>query len=127
VILQVLGFLLIGLVAGFCSGLFGIGGGVIIVPLLIWIFKFNQMQASGTSLTSMLLPLGAMAGVYQYLKNGSITSSEVKLGIIASLGMFIGAFYSAKIAAGLSSVFLKRGFALVLALSAIQLWLSAKK
>jgi len=127
VILQVLGFLSIGFLAGIGSGLFGIGGGVIIVPLLMWFFNFNQLQASGTSLTAMLLPLGALAGVYQYLKNGTISPSDLKLGVIASIGMFMGAFFSAKIAPLLNIVVLKRGFAIVLVLSAIQMWLSARK
>lgn len=102
-------------------------GGVIIVPLLIWFFQFSQLQASGTSLTAMLLPLGAIAGVYQYFKNGLIGVSELKLGFLVAIGMFLGAYLGAKVALQLNVVVLKRGFAFVLVLSAIQLWFFDKK
>lgn len=121
------GLLCVGLFAGVASGLFGVGGGVVIVPLLVWFFGYSQLQASGTSLLALVLPLGALAGVYQYYRQGLIGMSDVKLGIAISIGLFFGGFIGAKIAPQVNLQLLKRGFAVLLLFSAIQLWFFDKK
>ena len=77
-------FLAIGVAAGVLSGLFGIGGGIIIVPLLILGLKMQPTTATGTSLMAMLLPVGALA-VWEYHKNGHV---NVAGGLLIALGMF---------------------------------------
>jgi len=121
------GLFLVGMIAGIGSGLFGIGGGAIIVPLLIWIFNFNQLQASGASLAAMMLPVGALVGTYQYFKNGIISASDIKISLLISVGLFIGAYIGAKIAPNVNILLLKRGFSIILIISAFQLWFSNKK
>ena len=63
--------LLIGLIAGFFSGLIGIGGGVIIVPVLVYAMHMNQISAQGTTLFMFLLPIGILS-VWNYYKAGQV-------------------------------------------------------
>lgn len=118
-------FLFVGLLAGIASGLFGVGGGIIIVPLLMWFFGFSQLQATGTSLVALLLPVGALA-VFEYYRNQIITGSEIKWGLLVALGLFLGALLGAKLAPHLNALLLKRLFALILAFAAIRLWFFEK-
>jgi uncharacterized membrane protein YfcA len=120
-ILQLLIFGGIGLVAGVGSGLFGIGGGVIIVPLLIYFQGLEAKVASATSLIAMILPVGIL-GVWQYFKAGIVNSTHIKIGIAISLGMFFGAFFGSKISIALPTKMLSRGFALLLIYVSFRLW-----
>jgi len=113
-------FPLIGTLAGICSGLFGIGGGLIIVPLLVFFTKVSQHTAAGMSLVAMLLPVGAGA-VYKYYDSGRLTKEQIGLGLLIGLGLFLGAFLGAKIALGLSDVALRRLFAVFMILAALRL------
>ena len=115
----------IGLSAGICSGLFGIGGGIIIVPLLVFLFALPQQVATATSLTALLLPTGALA-LWQYHQKGLLSTDNMKIGFIISVGMFIGAFFGAKIATSLQSETMTRIFAVFLVVVAIRLWFTAK-
>jgi len=116
---------LMGIAAGICSGLFGIGGGIIIVPLLVFFYKFPQHSATATSLTALLLPTGALA-LWQYYQQGHLGAAQIKVGIFISLGMFAGALLGAKIAGHLQSASLTRIFSIFLFLIAIRLWFMAK-
>ena len=116
-------FLLIGLGAGVLSGLFGIGGGVVIVPALIFLASMQPQTATGTSLAALLLPVGAL-GAYEYYKHGQL--NIVAAGLIA-LGLFIGAGFGARFSLLLSGVALRRAFAVFLALIAIRMWFSQPK
>lgn len=113
--------LIIGLTAGVASGLFGIGGGIIIVPLLVFLLNYTQQAASGTSLVALLLPVGIL-GVYQYYRAGVISNENIKFGLLVAVGMFIGAFFGAKISLALDQKTLSRAFAVFLVLVAIRLW-----
>jgi uncharacterized membrane protein YfcA len=108
---------MVGLAAGVLSGLFGIGGGVVIVPALVLLLGFSQKTATGTSLTALLLPVGALA-VWSYAQDGHV---DVKVGLGLALGIFIGALVGARVALGTSDVTLRRGFAVVLVLLAVRL------
>ncbi len=99
-------FILPGLVAGLLSGLIGIGGGVIIVPALLFFFGFSQHQAQGTTLALMVPPIGLPAA-WTYYKEGNV-NFEVALLICA--GFFLGGFVGARLATGLSNVALERIF-----------------
>jgi uncharacterized membrane protein YfcA len=99
----------IGLVAGILSGLIGIGGGIIMVPLLIML-GFSQHQAQGTSLAALLPPVTFLA-VLNYHKAGDI---NWKYAIIISLFFVIGGYFGSKIAININEKLLRKIFALVL-------------
>ncbi len=113
-------FILVGLAAGVLSGLFGIGGGVVIVPALILIGRLSPITATGTSLAALLLPVGAL-GAYEYYKRGHL---EIGAALWVALGLFFGAWVGAKLAHELSPVQLKRAFAVFLVLIAGRMWFS---
>ena len=106
----VLSLVLIGVLAGILSGLVGVGGGVIMVPLLVLLLGFNQHQAQGTSLAVLVVPVTAVA-VYTYHKEGFIDWRYV--GIIA-IFFVIGGYFGSKIAVGLDQKMLKKVFGFIL-------------
>lgn len=114
----------IGLMAGVSSGLFGIGGGIIIVPLVAFFFKFPQQSVVATSLVALLLPVGSL-GVWQYYSQGFLTMTQVKLGLMIALGMLLGTLGGAKIASNLSGELLTKLFSIFLVIVAIRLWWSS--
>ena len=83
-----IGFLILGIAAGILSGLFGIGGGIVMVPSLIVIFGMDILDANATSLAAMLLPVGIL-GVIAYYKAGLI---NIKDSLWISGGLFLGSF-----------------------------------
>ncbi|MCL2650746.1 MAG: sulfite exporter TauE/SafE family protein [Candidatus Azobacteroides sp.] len=89
-----LGILAVGLVAGVLSGLFGIGGGIVMVPVLIAFFGLDMLDANAASLAAMLLPVGFL-GVINYYKAGYI---KVRESLWIACGLFVGSFLGAKIA-----------------------------
>lgn len=116
-------YLLIGLGAGVLSGLFGIGGGVVIVPALIFLARMEPQTATGTSLAALLLPVGAL-GAYEYYKHGQL---NILAAALIALGLFLGAGVGARFSLQLSGVTLRRAFAVFLALIAIRMWFSQPK
>lgn len=117
---------LIGLFAGIGSGLFGIGGGVIIVPLLIFLLGLPQKTASATSLVALVLPVGIL-GVWSYYKSGIINNDHIRMGLVVSIGIFIGTLVGSKLAIQLPVRILTKGFALLLVYVAIRLWTQSPK
>ena len=115
---MLLTFLVIGLGAGVLSGLFGIGGGIVIVPALLFFAKFQPQTATGTSLGALLLPVGAL-GAWQYWKAGNL---EWRASLLIAVGLFFGAFVGARVAQQLPAPVLKKTFAVFLVLVAIQMW-----
>jgi uncharacterized membrane protein YfcA len=89
-----IGILIVGILAGVMSGLFGIGGGIVMVPTLIAIFGMNMLDANATSLAAMLLPVGVF-GVINYYKAGYI---NLKDSLWIALGLFGGSFFGAELA-----------------------------
>ncbi|NTW52665.1 MAG: sulfite exporter TauE/SafE family protein [Chlorobiaceae bacterium] len=112
---------IIGIAAGVLSGMFGVGGGIIIVPSLVLLFGMSQQTASATSLMALLLPVGVL-GVFEYYRSGKISTENMLFGLVIALGLFAGAFFGARIAVGVSSETLRRMFAIFLAFVAIRLW-----
>ncbi|MCB0775403.1 MAG: sulfite exporter TauE/SafE family protein [Chitinophagaceae bacterium] len=108
---------LIGFTAGVLSGLIGIGGGVIVVPALVFILGFSQQEAQGTSLGLLLLPIGILA-VINYYNQGFI---DVKVVAIMCLAFIIGGWAGSKLALQLPEVTLKRVFAIVLFYTGIKM------
>ena len=113
-------FIGIGLGAGVLSGLFGIGGGVVIVPALIFFAKLPPIAATGTSLAALLLPVGAL-GAFEYYKRGNL---NITAALWVAIGLFFGAWVGAKLAQQLSPTQLRRGFSIFLVLIAGKLWFS---
>ncbi|MFN9066879.1 MAG: TSUP family transporter [Bdellovibrionales bacterium] len=111
----------IGLTAGILSGLFGIGGGIIVVPLLVLLWGYPQQLASATSLIIFLLPIG-LAGVWKYYSMGVLKPEQFKLGLMIGLGVMLGSYFGAQLSSYLSGAYLQKGFSLLLFFVALQLW-----
>jgi uncharacterized membrane protein YfcA len=106
----------VGLLAGMLSGLVGLGGGVIIVPALVFFLGFSQHQAQGTSLGILLLPAGIFA-VMNYYKKGYI---DIKVVLLLFVGFLVGGLVGSKLSLSLSEVVLKKVFAVALVLIAVK-------
>ena len=111
-------YLALGCAAGVLSGLIGIGGGVLIVPALVYLFGMNQHRAQGTSLGALLLPVGALA-FWEYYKAGSV---EIKASILVAFGFAIGGYFGAEWAQHLPGPLLRKGFAILLIVIAIRMF-----
>jgi uncharacterized protein len=117
---QVVIFLLIGLTAGLMSGVLGIGGGIIVVPLLVSLVGFSQQAAQGTSLGLLLPPLGLLA-VMNYYKAGLV---DLRAILFMSITFVIGSFLSSKFAVNIPEALLKKIFGVFLMAYAIKLFLN---
>lgn len=118
---QLFGLLLVGIAAGLLSGMFGVGGGVIIVPALVLLFGMTQQSAIGTSLIALLLPVGLL-GVLEYYRSGKISVENVWIALVVAAGLFAGAFFGAKISTQLSDDTLRKAFAVFMGIVALHLW-----
>ena len=107
---SLLGYVLLGLVAGTASGLFGIGGGIIIIPALVYFFHLGQHQAQGTTLALMVLPIGLLAAL-KYYSQGWV---NLKIALLICLGFFFGGLVGASIAGTIPDLPLKRMFGVLL-------------
>jgi uncharacterized membrane protein YfcA len=117
-------YVAIGLVAGTFAGLFGVGGGVLIVPALIFLAKFPIKIALGTSLASIaILPVGLL-GAYTYYRHGNL---NIRASLLIALGIFLGAWIGARLAQMVPAATLQRIFAVFIMVMAIRLWLEAGK
>jgi len=96
--------IVIGLASGMLSGMVGVGGGLIIVPALIFFLAFSQKEAQGTSLGILLLPVGIL-GVMQYYKQGYV---DIKVVLLVSLGFVLGNYFGSKLALSLPEEKLKK-------------------
>ena len=114
-------FVVIGLLAGVLAGLFGIGGGLLIVPALVFIARMPIQVAIGTSLGALLLPAGLL-GALVYYRAGNL---DVKAALLLALGLFFGAWFGAQIAQELRTATLTRLFAVFLVFVAVRLWFEA--
>lgn len=101
----------IGLLAGILSGFVGVGGGVIIVPALIYALSMTQYEAQGTSLFTLLLPVGILA-VHNYWKTGNI---NWKFGLIIALTFVVGGYFGSKLALRISPSIVKLVFGAIMA------------
>ncbi len=110
--------IIIGLAAGFLSGMVGVGGGLIIVPALVYFMHFSQHTAQGTSLGLILLPVGILS-VIQYYKQGHIDFLVVA---ILAIGFLAGSYYGSKLALSLPQDTVKKIFALLMIVIAIKMF-----
>ncbi len=105
--LKLFGVFAASTIVGIMAGLFGIGGGVLLVPMLVLLFGFEQHQAQGTSLVALVLPTGALAFL-KYYKAGEV---NMLFGILLMPGMFFGALAGSRLAHKLTPGWMQRVFA----------------
>ena len=107
----------LGLLAGLISGLFGVGGAVVIIPGLVFITKMPQHTAHGTSLAALLLPVGLL-GVLQYAKRDQVNWGYAA---VVAVGLLIGAYFGARYAGSIPDDTLRKMFGAFLLIVAAKL------
>jgi uncharacterized membrane protein YfcA len=113
-------YILVGLMVGVLSGIVGIGGGILIVPVLVYFFHMNQHKAQGTSLAALLAPVGALA-FWEYYKAGNV---DLKAGLLIATGFLIGGYFGGLWSQHLPEIVLRRVFGTLLVMIGIRLLLS---
>jgi uncharacterized membrane protein YfcA len=108
---------IIGLAAGMLGGMVGIGGGIIIVPALVYLLRFSQLDAQGTSLALIMFPVGIL-GVLQYYKQGHVDFTVVAF---IAIGFIIGSLLGSKISLSIPQETVKKCFAVLLLVMAIKM------
>lgn len=109
--------LALGLVAGVLSGMVGIGGGIVIVPALVYFLSYSQHQAQGTVLFMFLIPIGIL-GVFNYYNSGHI---EFKTALIMASTFVIGSYFGSKAAIAIDQATLKKVFGVILFLVSLKM------
>ena len=119
-ITQFLILIIIGLIAGFVSGSMGVGGGIIIIPAMVFFMGVTQQQAQGTSIAVISVPVALVAAM-NYYKNGYI---NIKFAGIIILTFVIGAYFGSKIAVHIPAKTLQKSFGVLLLLVGLKMVLS---
>jgi uncharacterized membrane protein YfcA len=117
--LLLIGLILLGIAAGYFSGLVGIGGGVIIVPALVLLFGFTQYAAQGTTLALLIPPIGIL-GVWKYYQSGYV---NIKTAAIICVGFTIGSYLGSITAVNIPQETLRKIFALLLIVLGIKMFM----
>lgn len=113
---QIIGLLVLGLIAGFLSSMIGIGGGIVIVPTLVLLFAMNQKMAQGTSLAMLTLPV-AFIGAFNYYKQGYV---NWKVALILAFTFVIGGYLGSKAVVNMDMAIVKKIFAIFMIIIAIK-------
>ena len=116
----IISLIIIGFFSGMLSGLLGVGGGIIIVPCLVFFLAFNQKMAQGTSLALLTIPV-VILGMLQYYKEGYV---DFRVVVFLAIGFIVGAFFGGKIAISISEELLRKIFSVVLLIVALKLFFS---
>lgn len=111
------GGLLLGVVIGIISGLVGLGGGAILIPALVYLYGMSQHKAQGTSLATLLLPIGIFA-FWKYYKAGNV---DMRLAVLVAIGFTVGGYLGGSLAVNFSEVVLRRCFATLLIVVAVRM------
>lgn len=117
-----LGFAAVGLAAGILGGFVGLGGGIVIIPALIYLFGFDQLKAQGTSLAILLPPIGILAFL-QYWSNPQVDIDLWAAGVIAG-AFVVGGYFGGKWANTIDPNLVKIGFSIMLLVSGLQMLLT---
>jgi uncharacterized membrane protein YfcA len=115
--------ILTGLAAGILGGMVGIGGGIIIVPALVYFLAFSQHQAQGTSLALMLFPVGIL-GVINYYKKGYV---DFRYAGLLAIGFVVGSYLGSKFSLSIPQLTVKKIFAVIMLLVALKMLFLDKK
>ncbi|MDQ2901217.1 MAG: sulfite exporter TauE/SafE family protein [Acidobacteriota bacterium] len=107
----------VGLIAGVLAGMFGIGGGLVIVPGLIYAAKLTQSEAIGTSLSALVLPVGLL-GAIEYYRTGNV---NVKAALIVAVGLLVGTYFGAKILLSMQPAIARRVYAVFLLVMGVRM------
>jgi hypothetical protein len=110
--------IVLGLCVGLAVGLMGVGGGIVLVPLLVWLLQMDQHMAQGTSLLLQLPPIG-IGGLYFYWRDGKV---NLRAGLICALGFLLGGYFGSFFAVRIPEHHLRAMFGFFLMFSAIMLW-----
>ena len=113
-------YLLLGLITGIFSGLIGIGGAIIIIPILVLLFGLSQHTAQGTTLALMVPPIGLLAA-WTYYKDGFV---DLKIAGLICLGFFVGGLVGARYATQIPEQVLRKMFGLVLLIASLKMILT---
>ncbi len=100
----------LGIISGILSGLIGIGGGIIMIPALVFFLKFDQHLAQGTTLAAMIPPIGILAA-YEYYRAGQV---NIPVALIIAAFFLVGGLIGAKLAVRIDEALLKKVFGVVL-------------
>jgi uncharacterized membrane protein YfcA len=117
--LDVVIYIIIGIIAGTLSGLFGIGGGIVIIPALMFLKGFPQLKAQGTSLIAMLPPVGILAFI-EYYKKGN---TDIFAGVIICITMVISAKFGGQLANIIPMGIMKKSFGIFVIIVGIKTFL----
>ncbi len=118
---EILILIVIGLLAGILSGSLGIGGGIVVIPAMIYIMKYSQQEAQGISLIFLLPPLGVLA-VYNYYKNGFIDASSFKVAGVLMVAFFVGTYFGSSWMKNISGATLKKIFAILMFVASLKMF-----
>ena len=110
----------IGAIVGAFSGVVGIGGGVLFVPVLVWLMGMDQHKAQGTSLGALLAPVGIFA-FWEYYRHGQ---ADVKVAAWLAAGFLVGGLFGAMGAQHIPDLWLRRIFAIALVAIGARMWFS---
>ena len=123
---QMQGLLLVaGVVGGILSGIFGIGGGAILVPILVLALGIEVKRAAGISSAALLLPVGIL-GVWEYVRCGRLDRDALIMAAWVAAGLLLGTWVGAKASEGISSDLLRKLFAVMLVLLGVRFWFGHK-
>ena len=109
---------LAGVAVGIFSGLLGLAGGVVLVPILLYFFKMNQKMAQGTSLAILLPPTGILAFI-QYYRHGE---ADLKLGLVIAAGIVVGGWLGGDWVQHISAAVLRKSFAVLMVMVAVKMF-----
>ncbi len=115
---EVVLLLLLGLAVGLAVGLMGVGGGIVLVPALVYLLNMNQHVAQGTSLLLQLPPIG-IGGLYFYWKQRHV---DLRAGLVCALGFLCGGYFGSDLALSIPSRDLHALFGIFLMFAAVMLW-----
>lgn len=112
-------YVALGLIAGICSGIFGIGGATIMIPVLVFLLGFTQHQAQGTTLAAMVPPIGLLAA-WRYWQAGHV---KISVAAFICAGFFVGGLLGAHLAQSVSDTLLKKLFGVFLLVISLRMML----
>ncbi len=113
---SVIGIIILGIIAGVLSSMVGIGGGIVIVPVLVLLFGLSQHTAQGTTLAMLSFPVSLVAAI-AYHKKGMV---DWKIAMILCIGFVIGGYFGSKVAVELPTATIKKVFAVIMIIVAVK-------